>query len=509
MKTILSRLSITRGLVLRLLADGVLLQSALVLALIVWAFVDASLGFADSNTLSENIIGYFRWYRMSTIPLTLLCLVIFYLNGFYTFGLYYQSRYKTLVLLQAVIQSFALYGFLSYLMEVVLFPRPALVLAAIFSFAILAGARFWIKIWKETIQDEVKQTAEGYRPGRRSVLVIGGAGYIGSALLPKLLKEGYSVRVLDLMLFGEKAIADSIEHENLELIEGDFRHLETSLRALQGIDTVIHLGGIVGDPACSLDEALTIDVNLSATRMLAELARSSGATRFLFASTCSVYGACTEWLDEHSLAKPISLYGKTKLASEKILLDMASESFHTTCLRFATIYGFSGRTRFDLVVNLLTAKAKIEGKITIIGGDQWRPFVHVDDAALALALATSARVSLVSGQIFNVGRREQNHTIHEIGELVQKKVPEAKIEYQSLGGDLRNYKVNFDKIAKVLHYDPKWSLELGIEQILETIEKGKIENYQDPIYSNAEFLSTKGEKKLKKNSWESDLLEGI
>ena len=140
-------------------------------------------------------------------------------------------------------------------------------------------------------------------------------------------------------------------------------------------------------------------------------ARRAGVERMLFASTCSVYGATEETLDERSISKPISLYGHTKLASERVLLSMASDTFAPTILRFATIYGLSGRTRFDLVVNLLTAKAKIEGKITVFGGDQWRPFVHVDDAALAVATALAAPREIVANQIFNVGSNDQNYTI--------------------------------------------------------------------------------------------------
>ena len=184
------------------------------------------------------------------------------------------------------------------------------------------------------------------------MLVIGGGGYIGSALLPKLLDSGYHVRLLDLLIFGDEPIQKILNHPRLEVRRGDFRHVEQVADALQGVDSVVHLGAIVGDPACNLDEELTIEVNLTATRMIAELAKASGVERLVFASTCSVYGATEEMLDERSIVKPISLYGHTKLASERVLLAMANDRFQPTILRFSTIYGLSGRTRFDLVVNL-------------------------------------------------------------------------------------------------------------------------------------------------------------
>src|SRR5207237_2930274 len=199
----------------------------------------------------------------------------------------------------------------------------------------------------------------------RRVLVIGGAGYIGSALLPKLLARGYHVRLLDLFLFGMDPIAKVLGHPNLVIIHADFRHVDKIVQAMQGVDDVIHLGGIVGDPACSLDEELTVEVNLMGTRMIAEVAKGSGIKRFCFASSCSVYGAHDQMLDERSVADPISLYARSKLASEKVVLQLADDSFSPVILRFGTVYGLSGRTRFDLVVNLLTARAIVEGKITM------------------------------------------------------------------------------------------------------------------------------------------------
>ena len=216
----------------------------------------------------------------------------------------------------------------------------------------------------------------------KSVLVIGGAGYIGSALLPKLLAEGYRVRVLDLFLYGTNPIASVLDHPELEIVRADFRRVDALVAGMQGVDHLVHLGGIVGDPACAIDEDLTIDVNLAATRLIGEVAKGNGIKHFVFASTCSVYGAADELLTENSALNPLSLYARSKVASEKLLLEMADDRFTPIIVRFGTIHGLSGRTRFDLVVNLLSAKAVFEGCITVFGGDQWRPFLHVDDAAL-------------------------------------------------------------------------------------------------------------------------------
>jgi nucleoside-diphosphate-sugar epimerase len=312
-------------------------------------------------------------------------------------------------------------------------PRITLALAWVFSSGLIVSARVWSQLWDRIIRPERQAMLSKRRGPGQSILVIGGAGYIGSALLGKLLAKGHQVRLLDLMVFGDEPIRHLMHYKNLEVVHGDFRHVESVVEAMQGVDTVIHLGAIVGDPACSLDENLTIDVNL-----IGELAKAQGVERFVFASTCSVYGACDEILDERSVVRPISLYGQTKLASERVLFKMANERFKPTIVRFATIYGLSGRTRFDLVVNLLAAKAKLEGKITVNGGAQWRPFVHVDDAAAAVARIIEAPKEIVAGEIFNVGSNEQNYTITQIGELVHEQVVAAELLINETDTDRRN-----------------------------------------------------------------------
>ena len=322
----------------------------------------------------------------------------------------------------------------------------------------------------------------------KSVLVVGGAGYIGSALLPKLLDKGYRVRLLDLLVFGTEPIEHVIDHPRLEIIQGDFMQVNNVVRAMQGIDAVIHLGAIVGDPACSLDQELTVHVNLMATRVVAEVAEGMGIERLVFASTCSVYGAGDELLTEHSALNPVSLYARSKIASEKVLREMASDKFSPTLLRFGTVYGLSGRTRFDLVVNLLAAKATVEGQITVFGGDQWRPFVHVDDVALAIFQVLEAPRVLIHNQVFNVGSNEQNMTIQQVGETVKRMVPSAELVSMGMDGDPRNYRADFSKIRRTLDFKPQWTVEQGVLQVIDALASGRVQDYQDAKYSNVRCL---------------------
>jgi nucleoside-diphosphate-sugar epimerase len=324
------------------------------------------------------------------------------------------------------------------------------------------------------------------------VLLIGGAGYIGSALLGKLLRRGFSVRLLDLFFFGTEPIADLLDHPHLQIVRGDFRDEGVVRDALKGMDCVIHLGGIVGDPACALNEKLTMEVNLLATEVVAEAARRAGIKRLLFASSCSVYGANDDVLDESSSLNPVSLYAESKIASEQVLRRLANDRFAPVILRFGTIYGFSGRARFDLVVNLLTAKAIKENQITVFGGDQWRPFVFVDDAAQGVLLALEGKSSDVDHQVFNVGSNEQNYTIQQAADIVHQQIPTAKMIIDGSGPDRRNYRVNFDKIRTVLGFRPQWSVARGVQQIMDAFAEGRIADYRAAKHNNYKFMIEHG-----------------
>ena len=321
------------------------------------------------------------------------------------------------------------------------------------------------------------------------ILVTGGAGYIGSCLVRQLLERGNRVRVLENFLYGNAPLRDIMGHPELEVVEGDFRARDDAFQAVEGAETVIHLGGIVGDPACSIDQDLTIEINLTATRTLAEVASQCAVRRFVFASTCSVYGASDGELDEESALNPISLYANTKIASEELLLGGTAWNFEPVVLRFATVYGLSPRPRFDLVVNLLTAKAVRDGKITIHGGDQWRPFVHVEDLARALVLTVDAPSEVVSGQIFNVGASKGNYRLSNIGEIIQQLVPFSEVAINDQMTDRRNYYVKFDKFHSRLGFMPNHTVHSGVSDLRDHLMLGLIGDYRDPVYNNVRYLS--------------------
>lgn len=490
----------------RIVADVIILNTALIASL-----VAAHLIFHASASPDTTIL---RPWLASSWALTAIGITVFALMGFYTKGRAYVGRYKAAIVLQGSTLAFLVFGFAGFVLpDVGRVSRPALLMSWGFATVVLLAARLWATIWSRLV------TAENARNGlaapavahdSKRVLLIGGAGYIGSALLPKLLDAGYRVRLLDAFLYGYEPIAAWRDHPNLEVVPADFRQIDVVVGAMRGVSSVIHLGAIVGDPACALDEELTIDINLLATRMIAEVTMGEGIERFLFASTCSVYGASDLYLDEHSALNPVSLYARSKVACERVLMGMKCERFSPVILRFGTIYGLSGRTRFDLVVNLLTAKAAVDRVITVFGSDQWRPFVHVDDAALAVYLALQAQQPAISDTIFNVGSDAQNYTLGAIGQLIHQIVPAAELQYFEHNVDRRNYRVNFDRIRKCVRFKPEWTLEMGVRQVLEALHTGRVVNYKDPRYSNARFLSEEiGTNSLRnpQERWLRDVLE--
>jgi nucleoside-diphosphate-sugar epimerase len=432
----------------------------------------------------------FEMWLPSAFLLSAIGPALFYAMGFYTKGRSYSGKYKALVIIRSATLLFAIFALCMYFLRLrPSFPRSSLLFAWAACSTLLLGARLWAKIWKHIVMQESQLERITIENERQSVLAIGGAGYIGSALLPKLLDRGYHVRLLDCFLYGEEPIQPFIQHPNLEIHRGDFRNVDTVVAAMRDMNSVIHLGGIVGDPACALDEELTIQINVIATRMIAQVAKGNGISRFVFASSCSVYGASDEILNERSSLNPVSLYARSKIASENVLLTFRGSRFEPVILRFGTIYGLSGRTRFDLVVNLLAAKALVDKVITVFGKDQWRPFLHVHDAGRAVLTALDARSESVAPLIFNVGCDEQNRTLGQVGELIRDMVPGSVLRCTEDNVDRRNYRVEFRRIRETLGFEPVWKIEAGVHQVLDAIASGKVTDYQDPKYSNVKFLS--------------------
>jgi nucleoside-diphosphate-sugar epimerase len=483
--------------VVRMVIDALSIIFVLLLAFIVmlvWALLPpVQQSDAISDLPVEELLSAFI---VNAPLLAILSLAIFYSAGFYTYGRSYHGRHRALTIAAAVLGSFALYAGLAHFawdqLGISTMPWPMVVIAAVSAVLLFLAERGWPWIWDRVLRPERESHLRLSLVSGCRVLVTGGAGYIGSALVAKLLESGYRVRVLDRLVYGRDAIRPLLDHPNFELVEGDVRHVDHVVNAMHDVHAVIHLAAIVGDPACELDRDVTIDVNLHATQRIAEVAKANGIQRFIFASTCSVYGANDRLLDETSETRPVSLYGRTKLAAERGLRQMMDETFQPTILRFSTIYGLSGRTRFDLVVNLLAVKATMDGVITIQGGNQWRPFLHVDDAALAVQMALQADPMVVSGETFSVGSNDQNHTIEQVGQMVQRLVPHARLVIDEKITDKRNYRVNFWKIRHRLGFVPRWSLEQGIRQVVDAVASGAVVDYHAPIYSNQKFLSECG-----------------
>jgi nucleoside-diphosphate-sugar epimerase len=325
---------------------------------------------------------------------------------------------------------------------------------------------------------------------RGPVLVVGGAGYIGSHVVDLLLEKGIPVRVFDKFLYGKDSIKEFMQNPLFEIVEGDITEITKLTSAINNASAVIHLAGLVGDPACAVDENFTRHTNIIATRMLKEIAISSGVPRFIFASSCSVYGASDDEVDETSDLNPVSLYAQNKIDSEKELFSQVHENFVVTVLRFATVFGHSRRPRFDLVANLFTAQAFNEGKITVMGEDQWRPFIHVKDLARAIFFVLKAKPDVVNKEIFNVGDSRLNMTIGELAKKVKsvaEKEKEVEILIKNDASDRRNYMVSFKKIKKILGYEASTMVEEGVSEMLENFTKDRYENYRDRQYSNLEM----------------------
>jgi nucleoside-diphosphate-sugar epimerase len=323
---------------------------------------------------------------------------------------------------------------------------------------------------------------------RGPVLVVGGAGYIGTHTVEMLLEQGYSVRVLDRLMYGKQPISDFLGHRNFELVEGDATDIVKLAYSMKDASAVIYLAGLVGDPACAVDASFTRHANVISTRMAKDAAQSMGIYRFVFASSCSVYGVSDQEVREGDRLNPVSLYAQTKIDSETELLSSIRDDFFVTILRFATVFGHSRRPRFDLVGNLFTAQAMMDGLITVIGPQQWRPFVHVRDLGRSIVAVVKADPRTVQSQIFNVGDKKLNMTILQLAETVQQVVASegrsVQISITENPEDRRNYVVSFEKIRSVLGFEAETGIEDGVREMAENFKKGNYGTYTADIYSN-------------------------
>lgn len=321
-----------------------------------------------------------------------------------------------------------------------------------------------------------------------NILVTGGAGYVGSTLLPMLLAEGHRVRAMDTLLHGGEPLLGVWSHSGFEFLHGDIRDSAKVKTAVSGMDAVVHLAAVVGDPACARQPELARAVNLQASLDLIEESRRAGVKRFVFASTCSNYGKMkdsSQYVDEDSELRPVSLYAETKVMVETALLGNGSGAdWCPTCLRFATIFGVSPRMRFDLTVNEFTMEMLTKKRLLVFGEQFWRPYVHVRDAARAIHLVLSSAPKKVSANVFNVGATAQNFQKQQLVELIRPHAPDSAVEFVHKNEDPRNYRVSFARITDKLGFQITRTVAEGVEEVARLVRAGVIADFGDARYRN-------------------------
>lgn len=309
------------------------------------------------------------------------------------------------------------------------------------------------------------------------VLVTGGAGYVGSVLTRRLLAEGHFVRVVDRLMHETDSLAGLYAEDGFEFQAGDLRQSSVIARAVDGMDAVVHLAAIVGDPACAKEKELALETNHTASLHLYDAAARAGVQRFVFASTCSNYGRMPDgntFVDEITALNPISLYAESKVAVERFLLELQPQSPMTiTVLRLSTVYGLSPRMRFDLTVNEFTRDLLLNGSITVFGEQFWRPYIHVRDVARAVQTVLESSPEQVRGEVFNVGDNNENFTKAMLVEKIRAAVGRpTSIERVHRDEDPRDYRVDFTRIARQLNFRITRTVDAGIAELINAIGQG-------------------------------------
>jgi len=331
----------------------------------------------------------------------------------------------------------------------------------------------------------------------RHVLITGGAGYIGSLLTSELLRANDRVTVLDSLLFGGESLVPFLHHPNFHFVKADVtepRAVKDSLKdGWQKPDAIVHLAAIVGFPACqAVGKQVAWRYNVDATKLVFGQAADVGVERFVFASTYSNYGFSPDGkpVTEESPLNPQSIYAETKVASENFLLSQKDTSCAPLILRFATLYGISPRTRFDLIVNQFVLEAFTKRELIIYQRGYSRSFVHIRDVVRGIMTGLKAERSKICREVFNLGTDHGNYSKDDIVQLVLKRMPETTVEYKDLtfGGDIRDITVSFAKIKNVLGFDTTLDVDDGIRELLFALKTGIIRNPTDEKYRNAQFI---------------------
>lgn len=327
----------------------------------------------------------------------------------------------------------------------------------------------------------------------KKILVVGGAGYVGAVLVREMLERGYAVKILDRLFFGTQGLEEI--KDKVELVVGDIRNFNPAI--LDNVEAVINLSGLSNDPTAEYNPEANYEMNTVATAALAQICKQKGIRRFIFASSCSIYdvGETAEEkdvvLDETAIVAPKAAYSRSKYEAEKLLLAMQDQNFCPVILRKGTVYGFSPRMRYDLVVNTFLKDALTKKKITLFsGGEMWRPLVDIHDVAKSYIVCLEADEEKVRGQIFNVVSK--NFRIAELALHVQGELKRNGIEvdiapdYSYKG--IRNYRVSGKKIQTILNFKPTISVEESVKQMLKNIKAYKYDDFDNPRYYNLKWL---------------------
>jgi len=331
----------------------------------------------------------------------------------------------------------------------------------------------------------------------KHILITGGAGYIGSLLTSELLRQNYQVTSTDSLLFGGESIVSFLPHPNFHFVKTDViekRAIKDALKPeWKKPDAVIHLAAIVGFPACqAVGKQVAWRYNVEATKMVFEQAADLGVERFVFSSSYSNYGLSEggKPVTEDSPLNPQSLYAETKIAAEEFLLSQKDSSCAPLLLRFATLYGISPRTRFDLIVNQFVLEAFTKRELIIYQRGYSRSYIHIRDVVRGVIMGLEAERSKIQGQVFNLGTDNGNYSKDDIVRLVLKRLPQTIVEYKNLtfGGDMRDITVSFAKIKNTLGFDTTLDVNDGIREVLYALKNGIIQNPTDMHYRNAQFI---------------------
>ena len=339
--------------------------------------------------------------------------------------------------------------------------------------------------------DKNKISFKNKYPKKPFVLIIGGGGFIGSNLVQQILDKDWKVRVVDKFLYDNNSLDKFKNNKNLEIINADICDFETQIKSIDNVNCVVFLAEIVGDPSVKEKPHTALKTNFLALNSMASLCANFGVNRFIYTSSCSVYGYTKgekSLLTEKSLVNPQSYYARIKLFSEKCLMNITNENFNPTILRLGTVFGKSHRQRFDLVVNTFSKSAHINKELNIFGGDQWRPNIHVSDVSKCIIHLLKDRSGKSFNKIFNLSNNNLNLKINDLAKKVSKVFKNSELKIDKRLTDKRNYRVSSKKLKDEMGFEAKTDLETGINELKDFFNKNKNKNFDNKIYSNFETL---------------------